>query len=142
MSIVQDGDKGAVGADSGVLDNSGDLITAEALGGLAASVGDLVAQELGGESLSFDSGDVDDQMVLSLDELLPDTRGEVVLFSEAGPMAINITTDERIMETGMADHHVTSTGLDVSGYSFYTFEDGLTVYYPPEIDLLITAHTG
>lgn len=107
--------------------------------GLAASVGAVVAEESGNQDLSFDSDDVDDQMILSMADLLPDANGDVVLFSESGPMAVNITTDERITDTGTADHYVTSAGIDVSGYHFYTFEAGLTIYYPDDIDLLVTA---
>ena len=100
---------------------------------------DVVAQGVGGETLTFDSSDVDDQMVLSLSDLLPDQRGDVVLMNEAGPLSVNIMTDSRVTETGTAEHYVTSAGLDVTGYHFCTFEAGLTIYYPPGIDLLVTA---
>lgn len=100
---------------------------------------DMVGQGSGAEALAFDSTDVEDQMVLSLSDLLPDARGEVVLFNEAGPLSVSIMTDSRVTETGTADHYVTSAGVDVSGYHFCTFEAGLTIYYPPEIDLLVTA---
>jgi hypothetical protein len=81
-------------------------------------------------------------MVLSLSDLLPDANGDVVLFSESGPMAVNITTDEQVTGSGTADHHVTSAGVDVSGYHFFTFEAGLTIYFPDDIDLLVTVPTG
>ena len=109
-------------------------------GDAAAAVADVVAQGVGGQALTFDSTDVEDQMVLSLNDLLPDSRGEIVLFNEAGPLAVNIMTDSRVTETGTANHYVTSAGVDVSGYHFCTFEAGLTIYYPPEIDLLVTAN--
>jgi hypothetical protein len=105
----------------------------------AHSLADVVAQGVGGEALTFDSAAVDDQMILSLSDLLPDSRGEIVLFNEAGPLSVNIMTDSRVTDSGTADHYVTSAGVDVSGYHFCTFEAGLTIYYPPEIDLLITA---
>ena len=108
-------------------------------GDAAAAIADVVAQGVGGQALTFDSTDVEDQMILSLNDLLPDSRGEIVLFNEAGPLAVNIMTDSRVTETGTADHYVTSAGVDVSGYHFCTFEAGLTIYYPPEIDLLVTA---
>lgn len=106
------------------------------------AIADVVAADIGGEALTFDSADIDDQMVLSLTDLLPDSRGDVVLFNEAGPLAVNIMTDSAVTETGTADHYVTSAGVDVSGYHFCTFEAGLTIYYPPEIDLLITGDRG
>lgn len=92
-----------------------------------------------GEAMTFSSADVHDQVVLSLHDLLPDSNGDVVLVNDAGPLAVNITTDAPIMETGTSDHYVTSAGVDVSGYHFCTFEAGVTIYYPPGIDLLVTA---
>lgn len=106
---------------------------------LAVSVSELAAEGVGHEDLTFDSEDVEDQMVLSLSDLLPDAGGDVVLFSDAGPLAVNITTHSRILDTGTADHYVTSTGVDVSGFHFLTFEEGPTIYYPSDIDLLITS---
>ena len=108
----------------------------------AGDITDAVAADIGGEALSFDSSEIDDQMILSLTDLLPDSRGDVVLFNEAGPLAVNIMTDSPVTESGTADHYVTSAGVDVSGYHFCTFEAGLTIYYPPEIDLLITGDRG
>jgi hypothetical protein len=107
-------------------------------GGAMESLADVVAQGIGGETLTFDSADVEDQMVLSLSDLLPDQRGDVVLMSEAGPLSVNIMTDSRVTETGTAENYVTSAGVDVTGYHFCTFEAGLTIYYPPGIDLLVT----
>jgi hypothetical protein len=99
-----------------------------------------IGHDVPGQSLTFDSADVDDQLVLSLNDLLPDPNGDVVLFNDAGPVAVNIMTDVPITETGTADHYVTSSGVDVSGYHYCTFEAGVTIYYPPGMDLLVTAH--
>ena len=119
-------------------DNLDVFVAAPATGGME-SLADVVAQGIGGEALTFDSSDLNDQMVLSLSELLPDQRGDVVLMNDAGPLSVNIMTDSPIMETGTAEHYVTSAGVDVTGYHFCTFEAGLTIYYPPGIDLLVTA---
>lgn len=118
------------------------FVAVPAGGDPTVAITDVVAADVGGEALTFDSADIDDQMVLSLADLLPDARGDVVLFNEAGPLAVNIMTDSPVTETGTADHYVTSAGVDVSGYHFCTFEAGLTIYYPPEIDLLITGDRG
>jgi len=124
---------------------TGDLgvfVTVPVPGDPAVALTDAVAADIGGEALTFDSADIDDQMILSLNDLLPDSRGDVVLFNEAGPLAVNIISDSRVTESGTADHYVTSAGVDVSGYHFCTFEAGLTIYYPSEIDLLITGDRG
>jgi hypothetical protein len=132
---AKESDGGAQGAAA----ESDALATPVVANDVAASGGEGVGQESGNQDPSFDFDEVEEQMVLSLTDLLPDANGEVVLFSEAGHVAVNITTDERITETGTADHYVTSTGVDVSGYYFCTFEAGLTIYYSPEIDLLVTS---
>lgn len=118
------------------------FVAVPAGGDPTVAIADVVASDIGGEALTFDSSDIDDQMVLSLTDLLPDSRGDVVLFNEAGPLAVNIMSDASVTETGTADHYVTSAGVDVSGYHFCTFDSGLTIYYPPEIDLLITGAHG
>ncbi len=136
--------KGSSGKDAGAVQKgvTDEPVTPVAADELVALLVELVGQETGSADLSFDTDDVDDSMVLSLSDLLPDANGDVVLFSEAGPVAVNITTDERGTETGTADHYVTLSGVDVSGYHFCTFEAGLTIFYPPEIDLLVTSASG
>ncbi len=90
--------------------------------------------------LNSDSDTPGERIVLSLSDLLPDPNGDIVLSSATGPMVVNITTDQKVVTTGTADHHVTSDGVDVSGYHFCTLEAGVTIYYPAEIDLVVTLH--
>lgn len=92
--------------------------------------------------LSSDSDTSSDRIVLSLADLLPDVNGDIVLSSPTGPVAVNITTNQKVIATGTADHHVTWDGVDVFGYHFCTFEAGVTIYYPAEIDLVVTLQFG
>jgi hypothetical protein len=73
-----------------------------------------------------------DSVVLELGDLLPDSLGEVVLFM-GEDMSVNILTRETITGFGIADPHVTATGVDVTGLHFYSFEGGLTVYSASDI---------
>lgn len=68
-----------------------------------------------------------DSVVLQLGDLLPDSSGEVVLFM-GEDLSVNLLTRETITGFGIADPHVTATGVDVTGLHFYSFESGLTVY--------------
>ena len=73
-------------------------------------------------------GEMDpDSVVLQLGDLLPDSSGEVVLFM-GEDVSVNLLTRETITGFGIADPHVTATGVDVTGLHFYSFESGLTVY--------------
>ncbi len=73
-----------------------------------------------------------DSVVLELDDLLPDSSGEVVLFM-GEDVSVNILTHESLTRVGIADPHVTASGVDVTGLHFYSFEGGLTVYSASDI---------
>jgi hypothetical protein len=79
-----------------------------------------------------------DPLVLSIADLLPDAQGEVVLFNDAGLSAFSIVGAQSVIGSGIADHHATAEGIDVTGMAYSTFETGLTVYYPSDVTLLLT----
>ena len=98
----------------------------------------------GGPLLILDTGDLADSdpgetVVLDLGDLLPDASGEVVLFADDA-LPVNIVTDQPVTDAGIAETHVTATGVDVTGLHFYSFEGGVTVYSPT--DVLIIADSG
>ena len=66
---------------------------------------------------------------VAIEDLLPDALGEVVLSAAEG-MTIALSARQPMVETGVADSHVTASGLDVSGFGYYSFSGGLTVYFP------------
>ena len=73
-----------------------------------------------------------DSVILELGDLLPDASGEVVLFTgEDTP--VNILTSEVVTGSGVAEPHVTATGVDVTGLNFYVFESGIIVYSPTDV---------
>ena len=73
-----------------------------------------------------------DSVILELSDLLPDASGEVVLFTDEDT-PVNILTSEVVTGTGVAEPHVTATGVDVTGLHFYVFESGITVYSPTDV---------
>lgn len=73
-----------------------------------------------------------DSVVLELGDLLPDSSGEVVLFM-GEDVSVNILTHETVTGFGIADPHVTASGVDVTGLHFYSFEGGLTVYSATDV---------
>lgn len=120
-----------------VIDNGDDLPTPRAgaakrmsapFSPVAASMGEAAPEDLA--------------VTLSLDDLLPDANGEVVIVSVGGEAALSIVTDERIRQAGMADGHVTADGFDVGGFAFCAFENGKTLYYSPDLNLTIAQSEG
>ncbi len=101
--------------------------------------GDVGAEVLILDPIGLENPVVGETVLLELSDLLPDASGEVVLFT-GDDLPVNIVTDQPVAEAGIAEAHVTATGVDVTGLHFYSFESGLTVYSP--IDVLIVAESG
>lgn len=78
-------------------------------------------------------------VTLSLDDLLPDANGEVVIIGAAGDSHLSIVTEQQVSESGIIDHHVTADGYDVGGLAYHAFESGTTLFYPPDLALTIAA---
>ena len=79
-------------------------------------------------------------LVLRMNELLPDSGGEVVLLDDAGE-GFAIVTQDHISGQGVAELHVTASGLDVNGFSFTSFDSGITIFYPSESKFLVLPET-
>ena len=79
-------------------------------------------------------------LTLSLGDLIPDARNEIVILDGSGH-DIAVVTGDAVSTHGIADAHVTAAGLDVSGFAFCTFEGGVTVFYPATHRLVVTNDT-
>lgn len=98
----------------------------------AAALGPAEVLILDSEAVATpDAGNV----LLQLEDLLPDASGEVVLFAES-EVPVNLIADVPLADSGIAETHVTATGLDVTGLHFYAFESGITVYSPSDLLIL------
>jgi hypothetical protein len=76
----------------------------------------------------------DETVVLHLADLVPDEQGEVVVFNDtAAPL--HVAVEGAVVASGLADPHVTSAGIDVTGMHFSMFDSGLTIYHDPETTL-------
>ena len=90
----------------------------------------------GGDTL-FVADFVDEEdMVLTLADLVPDEDGEIVLFADTDT-SVKISSESAVIASGLADPHVTAAGVDVTGMAFSTFEGGITVYHNPDHDLTL-----
>ena len=85
--------------------------------------------------------DEGDSVILQLGDLLPDASGEIVLYM-GDDVSVNLLTRETITGFGIADPHVTATGLDVTGLHFYSFESGLTIYSASDILIINDPNAG
>ncbi len=65
-----------------------------------ANNNDLAGLDLGNQSDGS-------QFTLNLADLLPDANGEIVIMNEGDDPCLNIVTDLRLLESGIAESHVT-----------------------------------
>ncbi|WP_374376198.1 hypothetical protein [Dongia sp.] len=78
-----------------------------------------------------------DALTLNLSDLLPDANGEIVILNEGDDPSLNIVTDLRLLESGIAESHVTDGGIDVKGLQYWVFEDGTKLYYSPGLSISV-----
>ena len=76
------------------------------------------------------------RFVLPIDSLLPDANGAVVLDGLAGA-SIDLDASTAVAEQGVVAPHTQVAGQDVSGMTYVTLENGVTLYYPAEADITV-----
>lgn len=84
-----------------------------------------------------DSGADAVEIELALADLVADANGEVVIFNDSGFRTLAIRTRATVVGEGQAPKHVTATGEDVSGFKYVTFDNGVTLYFPEGLDLIL-----
>jgi hypothetical protein len=75
---------------------------------------------------------------LTLSDLVADANGEIVIFNDSGFRTVAIRTGAAVVAEGEAASHVTASGEDVSGFKYVTFDNGVTLYFPEGLDLILT----
>lgn len=84
----------------------------------------------------------DDAIALSLDDLLPDANGNVVLFNDAGVTEMSIVAERPVVDSGIAGEGAGTTGsADVAGMAYYSFDSGPTLYCPLDLHVSIISDT-
>ena len=84
----------------------------------------------------------DDTIALSLDDLLPDANGNVVLFNDAGVTEMSIVAERPVIDSGIAGEDAGMSGsTDVVGMAYYSFDSGPTLYCPLDLHVSIISDT-
>ncbi|WP_374652801.1 hypothetical protein [Dongia sp.] len=93
--------------------------------------------ETNSQSIETADAAIGGQFTLNLADLLPDANGEIVILNEGDDPCLNIVTDLRLLESGIADQHVTDGGIEVKGLQYWVFEDGTKLYYSPGLSISV-----
>lgn len=89
------------------------------------------------------TGEADEELfTLSLSDLIQDANGEIVLFNDSHLRRLALLTEAHELARGEAPHHITATGEDVTGFRYVTFDNGVTLYYQPDLELLVVHERG
>lgn len=79
-------------------------------------------------------GPVEDGLILTFDDLIVDDDREVLVDAQAAP--VSLVTGSLVVGEGIAEGHMTAAGVDVSGLTYVTLENGVTIYYSGHVDFL------
>jgi hypothetical protein len=86
-------------------------------------------------------GDVEDiadaRFRLQVDDLVPGENGEVVLFNDSALREVVIVSPDEPVDEGTAAAHRTAEGVDVDGYRFIRFNNGVVLYHDPDTAVTI-----
>jgi hypothetical protein len=74
----------------------------------------------------------DTRFRLALRDLIPGSSREVVLFNDSAVREVVIESDRPPVEEGETATRVTGDGVDVSGFRYLRFADGLTLFHAPD----------
>ena len=96
---------------------------------------DFGAVEGGGLTSSLDQ-----TVTLTLGELLPDSNGEIVIVNGGDDPQLQIVTELKLLESGIAHDHLTESGLQVDGFNYWVFEDGTKLFYAPGLSIELQHH--
>jgi hypothetical protein len=78
-----------------------------------------------------------DTISLDLSDLLPDSAGNIVIEYDGGNLAVELLTDQSVIERGVAAEAADANGGDLSGFAYCAFSNGTTVFFPTDISLHI-----
>jgi len=84
----------------------------------------------------------DMNVTLQLSDMLPDSNGEIVILGDGADSHLNIVTELRLLETGVAEQHLTEGGVQVEGLTYWIFEDGTKVYHSQDVTLHLDHQIG
>ena len=56
-------------------------------------------------------------------------------------LQLRIVTELKLLESGVAQDHLTESGLQVGGFNYWVFEDGTKLFYAPGMSVELQHHT-
>ena len=111
------------------------MTASDARSDLPKAVIDLARDD--GAAIDREASGTEGEGELVLADVVCDANGEAVVFNDSGLRTLAIRTEAAVAAEGRAQQHVTAGGEDVSGFSYVRFDNGVTLYYPEGLDLIL-----
>jgi len=77
------------------------------------------------------------RIVLRAEDLVQDENGEIVLFNDSHVASVALETTAKLVDEGETTQHVTAAGDDVTGFHYWQFDSGLTIYVKDGVDIVL-----
>jgi len=87
-------------------------------------------------STSADMDDIATPMI-EFQDLQPDPRGAVVLMNDSNLRHLVVEGSAAVVAQGVSGPERTLAGDDVTGFHWFRFGNGVTLYYPPDMVLTL-----
>ncbi len=84
----------------------------------------------------------EEPLVLRIEDLLTDDRGEIVLSAAESLQSVILTTDQEVTASGIAEPDRKASGEEVGGFNYLMFATGATVYFAPGLEVEVVAPGG
>jgi hypothetical protein len=130
----------SMASDASAVGGIGDEAPSDALRALAQSLLTSAEPAAGPEVPSADRSAT--TIVLSLDDLISDPSGEVVLSVGPGPQCVVLEGPSQVAERGVTGPHSTAGGENVVGMGYLVFSDGPTLYFPLSVQVTVGPSEG
>ncbi|MCS6778091.1 MAG: hypothetical protein N2038_05610 [Geminicoccaceae bacterium] len=78
-------------------------------------------------------------LVLRIEDLVADERGEIVLSASETLRGVVLTTEQEVTASGIAEPDRRASGEEVGGYGYVVFAAGATVFFAPGLEVEVVA---
>jgi hypothetical protein len=90
-----------------------------------------------GAAIERDASGTGAEGELALVDVVADANGEAVVFNDSGLRTLAIRAEAAVTAEGRIQKHVTAGGEDVSGFRYVAFDNGVKLYYPEGLELIL-----
>ncbi len=111
------------------------MTASDARSDLPKAVIDLAQDD--GAAIDRDAAGAGAEGELVLTDVVVDANNEVVVFNDSGLRTLAIRTEAAVTAEGRTQKHVTAGGEDVSGFRYVVFDNGVRLYYPEGLELML-----